>query len=560
MIEKITKQIEDFKNIVEVLPTNNKENRKKKREYINNEKNKSNSLLNDVVKEIFSRTKVLDDLVENPSIGIFEAELKKCNIMNEWSTYNTAYEKMHIDYYLYQLHRYYKNDFKSINNCIKKVLEAFKRVNINLTEKDFNYHNYVTKYLSLIMSGSSEEELKAFFEDSYWQFPELIKAIELNFKSIYLKNEKGINKYYDGRHQEYLKKHQDEELVNKKIKLIQEINKIREKDPFTIFQLFKNREYLVGDFKENDMESKKSSYFKDNSYSFIVLKMLYQILYEYSLILKYDYLFKDIKDLVNKKDTLKNVRANSLKDITKDEKVLLKLVSSQNSKFIFKKKKNDETWLFKYKEALNGLIKKYEEFEDACFDEIINTSFSKDSTALNALELISSNYLYYVKKAKKHLETDNIAEINAGYYELKELLNNNRFILLNHIALLDEYQMKQVIVDKYTLDGVTLTIEQLEPDNLEKTMNDIRALIRYENFKRSGLKLDDIQFYLNAEKDTEKYVKKEEVVVEEEPEEEKEETLDDVLDALEPTDVDFDEEITASLSGEKEEENNNKSA
>ena len=120
--------------------------------------------------------------------------------------------------------------------------------------------------------------------------------------------------------------------------------------------------------------------------------------------------------------------------------------------------------------------------------------------------------------------------------------------------MLDEYQMKQVIVDKYTLDGITLTIEQLEPDNLEKTMNDISSLIRYENFKRSGLKLDDIQFYLNAERDTEKYVKKEEIVVEEEVEEDKEETLDDVLDALEPTDISFDDELTASLSDEKEDE------
>ena len=80
-------------------------------------------------------------------------------------------------------------------------------------------------------------------------------------------------------------------------------------------------------------------------------------------------------------------------------------------------------------------------------------------------------------------------------------MNTNRFILLNHIALLDEYQMKQVIVDKYNLDGVTITVEQLEPDNLEKTMNEVISLIRYENFVRSGLKIEDIKFYLDVEKE-----------------------------------------------------------
>ena len=41
---------------------------------------------------------------------------------------------------------------------------------------------------------------------------DIIKIIELNFKSIYLKYEKKIVKYYVARHEEFLKSHTDEEI------------------------------------------------------------------------------------------------------------------------------------------------------------------------------------------------------------------------------------------------------------------------------------------------------------------------------------------------------------
>ena len=60
--------------------------------------------------------------------------------------------------------------------------------------------------------------------------------------------------------------------------------------------------------------------------------------------------------------------------------------------------------------------------------------------------------------------------------------------------------MKQVIVDKYWLEGATLTIDQLEDGNIEKTMQDINELIWYEDILASDVNLDDIELYLEYEK------------------------------------------------------------
>ena len=212
MKEKIQNQIDDVRNIVSVLPTNNKENREKKFRYLEEEEMKTLSLLSEIEKELKTRVAKLESLQEDKKIGELEKELKKCSILHEWSNYNTSYEKMHLDYYLYQLHRYYRNDLVNTNDCIRKIIKSFKDVGIELTSEDFSIHPYVSEYVGYIQSGMSEEELNSKFEPLYWKLPDLIKTIEINFKYIFLKYEKKIDKYFETRHKEFLDNHSDKEL------------------------------------------------------------------------------------------------------------------------------------------------------------------------------------------------------------------------------------------------------------------------------------------------------------------------------------------------------------
>ena len=120
MIEELTSKYEDFKGVIDILPVNTKYNRKRKIEYIDEEINNDNGRLLQVKKEIEKRIRQFEGLKLNDKIEKLKQELEKCNIANEWNSYNTSYEKMHLDYYLYQLHRYYKEDLISVNACIKK--------------------------------------------------------------------------------------------------------------------------------------------------------------------------------------------------------------------------------------------------------------------------------------------------------------------------------------------------------------------------------------------------------------------------------------------------------
>ena len=278
MIDELNNKYTEFKNVIDILPVNTKYNRKRKIDYIIDEQKNDNDRLSIIKKEIESRINKFNNITVNSEIKKLEEQLEKCNIVNEWNIYNTAYEKMHLDYYLYQLHRYYKDNLSGVNACIKKIVEVFQKVGIILTKDDFDFNNYASEYMCKILNGSNDEELKNCFEELYWKNSDIIRTIEINLKSIYYRNEKKINKYYDDRHTEYLKNHNDLELYDLRTKISNDIIKLKGIDTCLNFEKFKNGEYSVSDFKQTDIEKKKEEYFNNDSYSLDNLQELYNVI------------------------------------------------------------------------------------------------------------------------------------------------------------------------------------------------------------------------------------------------------------------------------------------
>ena len=346
----------------------------------------------------------------------------------------------------------------------------------------------------MIQNHYSEEDLHNAFEPLYWKLPELINAIEVNFKSIYLKNQKKIDKYYETKHKEYLKHHSDDDMRARKAKLVKEFTEAREQDKYYVFNKFANKEYILNDYSEMEINKKKNLYFTENNYSFSFLQEFYQVLYDYKLILNYNPFLKNLKEILGTVSTLKDAKNKALKKVLASEKKIKKLVG----KGLFGKEKDPDSYIIKFKEMLHTLVEDYIELERSTFLDSIYRHFSMDSSPEDALELVSSNYLHFANIITEGQDNPTLEFIDNKYKELKEILLYNNFVILDNISLLDEYQMKQVIVDKYSLDGVKITIEQLENDNIDKTLNDIKILINNEYITRSGIKLDDIKLYFDV--------------------------------------------------------------
>ena len=140
------------------------------------------------------------------------------------------------------------------------------------------------------------------------------------------------------------------------------------------------------------------------------------------------------------------------------------------------------------------------EFDNECFNDLVYKKLNQDSTILEILKLITSNYLYFVSKTYLLDDSQDISSINDKYNSLRDYVNNTKFTLLNNVALLDEKQMKQLIVDKYNLGHIKLTIDSLLSDNIDKTISDIKSLINYEDVINSGININDISLYLEYNK------------------------------------------------------------
>ena len=131
---------------------------------------------------------------------------------------------------------------------------------------------------------------------------------------------------------------------------------------------------------------------------------------------------------------------------------------------------------------------------------MIFAKLSKDSTVLEILKFVGSNYLYFIDRTKELDEGQTISVINDKFAVLKDEINNYNYSLINNIALLNERQIKEIIVDKYNLENITITLEMLQKENVAKTISDIESLINYDNLVTSGINLEDIQLYLEAKK------------------------------------------------------------
>ena len=187
MINKIQEEIDAVNNNLSILPTETKKNKTEYIKYIDSEIEKYNSKLNEIKKELEGRyNKYLNKYTSGSDIetpkDIDISSLKHCNSNFE------SYERMNLSYYIYEISHYYKEDLDAVNEIILSIIDSFSKVGIKLTLSDFNYTEVVNKYMTSLLN--KKEDIHAIFESLYWENPNLINQIELNFRYLYFKQNK----------------------------------------------------------------------------------------------------------------------------------------------------------------------------------------------------------------------------------------------------------------------------------------------------------------------------------------------------------------------------------
>lgn len=466
MKNEILKKIELSNEIISIMPRSTED---EKRLFLNESK-KAYSEFNLYNKQIIDELKqrkvhIENQVNEEPYQDYnFNEVISKIDLIN---TINTPYEKLKLDKALFGLKKFYKSNLADINNYVFDTLEIFRKAGIILNEKNFFYDETVKLYVSELVtvdrSNYAIENIKIKFEQLYWKAPKIIIYIQLNFKSLYFKNIKIFNKYIDninktgGQKIEYL--------------LNECSNKIIEKDYYYYksskhyLDLFVNEQLILKDYSNENIKKISSIFFEGDVFqkedSIINLE---KTLKEYKTYLKFSFITEEIRKELLGKGKEKINSSSKLKEISKLEKQLIKAIKKKESL-------KDE--------IVERIILAYDEYDELYFKEKLFNYMNSKSKILDAFKFAVSYYEYFIKLSKKNEKDITLEEINNNLEELKKFVASPYNMFINNLEILGGYDIMSIILDRYKLENINLTKEQIDKDSLNITIKNIELLCDY---------------------------------------------------------------------------------
>lgn len=492
----MNKRIENYKELLEVLPRNNIKNAKAYVKKALLMKQAALEYKKELLKVIHNRYYSLLIKDENEQIKIKESYLKdikdKLYLLND----NDSYEKSSLDKMLYDLKKFYKDDLVKANQNIEKTLNKFEVVGVKLESKDFNYKEEVNEYMTLFIKEKNVDSvnLKELFDKLYWKCPNILENIYLNFRHLYFKNQKTFDKYYNNKlkeanldllkinntYKEYL------ELQNKDIKKLQD--------------KFLNNELDIKEYDDNKINKLRDSLIikstTEDEENNSIQKLSYT-LFEYKNYLRFKPVIDEVKKIYNEKNNNKNLTKSILKKINKCEKNIKKA----NRTFFKLKEEKKRNIIEKNLQELKELYKEYDEDK---FKEKIATKLNDDSTILDALELVNSykiNLSYILRSINEEIEDEEIKKEEEILERFLVYPNNN---LINNIAINDDTNVTTIILDKYKLMNINLSSEQLEETNIDIIISTVNKVLISDNLKKNKISYDTISSLCEMNKILEK--------------------------------------------------------
>ena len=525
IIENLSNQINIDKEVLSALPKNNKKNVQLYKDKAGEIRQEYMSLLSNISAEIKRRAVKINSISVNPKIVELTEEIKKMEDIHNLSCDATPFEKMKLDETLYILKRFYKNNLEFINNSILKCIEMFKNVDITLEVKDFNYSIYTKEYMETFLEetkkgDSNSQKVKETFEQIYWKCPDIILHIELNFRSLYLKNEKQIINNCEIEEKKILKqlglnrKEAQEKIVSLKLKL----KDLTNKDTYTIINDFKDgnksvKEYEYSYVEKNykkligtipaELEKDPLDEYNEN------IEKLANSLYEYKNYLKYKFIYDEVIAILNDKQKYKKTYLEKRKLIQKKEKKLFK----GNRKI---ERNSEHTGLFSKLFAINQnkldkinvdineqvleLKQIYKELEESKIKNIILENLTESSTIYDVFKLASCFYSFLVDIIIKQFEGIEQDQIINFVEEYRNFVNNTNVTVINNQKIADSKEIALVIKDKYKLYNINLEKGDFSEDNLEGIISSTNNICVYNYILGSKVSINDIKFLLEAKK------------------------------------------------------------
>ena len=491
MLDKLVKEINLNKEVITNLPTNNKKQKEKVLEEINNNINIYQALKNDILKEFDTRLLPYLSLKENTYQSMKDslAELSKALLYT--NNLSSTYEKLKFDKLIYQLASTKDENLEETNVRILKIIKTFNKVGINLTVHDFNYTKFVNIYMKTFfenINNLNSDIIKETFDSLYWKHPGFLLELELNIRFLYLKNKDKIDKYFKTQLVELLSnfKKKEQSLIEDYAYLKKKLMDSQFNDKNNLLYAFVNSKLNIDDYVDSKVNPLLDSLFKkEQEEKIVIARKLLNSLREYKNYLEYTPLIEKIKSLY-KEELEKNFLSIRLKKINKLESKLTKLNKKVTNS-------NKKTKIDAYTLDMNNLVKEiknlYQEIDNNIFKIVIKENIKDNSTIFKALLLACQYYVPLVTYFKEQEATITYEEVDNKIKELYEYVldpNNN---LINNITITDDVDLSLIIIENYQLFNVNIEENMLSKENIDTLINNLEKIII--NYQLKAFSIDE---------------------------------------------------------------------
>jgi len=425
---------------------------------------------------------------------------------------NSSY-KLGLEFLLSQISSNISLD--TLKDILDRILSVFRSAGINITIKDFKYTMYCEKFMTEYFKESAN--LEDTFHRLFFECPNLVLQLKYNIKKIIKDHEKELDIYTNKLLDQYLK----EENCTKDDILKKYISDKRKYDDdyshydFNNLDIFlsgkkKIADYLDGAGKEkifNTYDIKDDFNSEDEKYKADFYKNCEE-LYNELLLLKDYYRYEDIiKDLIKKYEGIDK----SITDYTKLEKDL--------NKEDGKREKLYSSYLKTI--GVGFLARKNREKEKiVCLDmnkEIdtiikMDTDLDKYKISVNMKKYLndaSSIYDFFIVGFTNYpyLETQfntMFSEDDEGYTLESECDRYFRFLtnpyndFLRNVRALTNYDIANILSEKYKLLGLEIKDEDFKSETLDVTISNIEYIKLINDANNSKLSINNINFMYNV--------------------------------------------------------------
>lgn len=416
--------------------------------------------------------------------------------------------KLGLDYIVSGINN--ETSLENLNEIIKKFIERLSEVNVVLSLDDFKYSMFTEKYMSSFFRNSSAEVMKDIFEKIYFTCPDIKMQLKMNLEYILVKYEDKLEKYVTSLKEKLFLDHQvsSNNVIEKYTVVRYQSGNTIAKDEYYNTMLFTEGKKKISDYlpdspariKNYNMFAKNNNYDalneeEKNHYNSSIMS-LYVTLNEIKKYYRYEFILKDLLNRYKNKDSVKTQYAAKKKEIDKEEKNRMSIYKEylKANGIGFLAKKNDikiKNSMLKMNEQIRKLHSLYEEYHDIEITNQLN-QLSQSASIYDLFSIALTSFPFIEKSLQKKEEEEEEQSLEENMNEYFKFIYNPNNSVLRKINVFADYDIVQVVAEKYKLLGLEVTKEMIDPENIDATMESVRFINLIQNIERSSISLSEI--------------------------------------------------------------------